>query len=685
MSRIYDSSHLTQRNADKAISNSFNTNGCTYPYQSYTNIKDSSILNSVKNGQMTQYSRLPGCIEISPGCPCASLNTSNPSSLTNLPGVVSGINFTVGSISISWNHPSTDNGPFTYTITPYCNGVIQSQIITASTSYIFTNIKPWDIYYFNICAQNSNGTGPIITTLQFIAPPEELSSILLGISYPIDINPSFTYIINNVLDMILQSCAVRNYGPTISSRLMYLLVCSIAHAWNWVRLDTNISGIHDQLNWDMKSSTNLSNNDSIIWICKMIDYITPILFPQLLYISIYNYSSIDVTRIQTSGEWSSWIALWNTWISYRQNDNYAIASTSQPTTSANWNQTLIVDGNTINNISDFPQPLQWTRLTVGGKKQNYLTYLWNNVVSSCLTAQDELDIQNTVTPVTGSDRDIEIDNVLNISQNLSDIQKIQAEFWAGSGIGVMSPPHMSIWLWKEYVRSINTTSSVLIYSLLDLSIHMFEGGIITWGLKSLYFQDRPIQEIRKRYNGTTLTSWNGIIDGSQWVPYQHSNFVTPPFADFPSGHSHFMKGFSLTMTKWFGTNIIKNNIIYDNISLMSPIFSTYQTGVYGDFVISKGTSQIQPGITPTRPITFSFTIWDDIANAAGLSRLYGGIHNMNSHTSSQITAIYVDGYINSTWNILINIPYMSSYQPTSTQQNSNPTIMDLLIISNPQS
>ena len=90
------------------------------------------------------------------------------------------------------------------------------------------------------------------------------------------------------------------------------------------------------------------------------------------------------------------------------------------------------------------------------------------------------------------------------------------------------------WLWKEYIRILPTITCLnIIFSLQDLAIHLFEGARVTWRLKTAYMEDRPIQEIRRRFTGQSVVSWNGTVDGAQWIPYQERNFVTPPFADFP--------------------------------------------------------------------------------------------------------------------------------------------------------
>ena len=686
MSRNYDASQLTVRKMERTIAGSFlstagvSPNNYTWGSRPLLGIKDQSIINAVRTGQMTEYTRYPTCVGISPGCPCPVLQTSSIN-IPTVPGVISGITFTIGSIIVSWNTP-TCVGPFIYTITPYLNGIAQAPVTTLQTTYRFSDVHPWQSYTFTICASNASGQGPVCQAATMLAPPEELSLILMGgHSLPLDIAPSIMYLVNMGLDNVFAYCASINLGATLASRLLYLWSTSVVQAWNWVCSDSRVKGEHDQWNWDWNPIigaippglsaplAQLSDSDCIIWLCTVINYITSLLIPGPP-LCIYNTSPLDVTRVKTSGNWNTWVSQWNTWYQYRTNDGSAAAKTTMPIPTAtatmpvsstllngaqNWNKTIVVDGVTQNPISTYPSPQQWTRLTIQGTEQKYLTWLWDTIQSTCLqSANEQLIVAQIGTPKTGAERNTEIDSIIQFTQQLTDFQKIQAEFWSGSAIGSISPPLMSAWLWKEYVRSMPMSCPVIMFSLLDLCVHLLEGGRVTWGIKGMYMQDRPIQEIRRRYTGHSIPSWNGMVDGSQWIPYQRPNFVTPPFPDFISGHSNFTKGFALTMNKWFGSDIIKNSISYDNLPLMASLFTSSQTAQYGDFIISPGSSSIQPSITPAHPVIFSFKTWDEIANAAGISRLYGGIHTITAHTAAQASAILIDQYINETWNILTN-------------------------------
>lgn len=654
MSRNYDASSLTQRLAQRTIAASFLStaaNGSTWQTRPLKGNKDSSMLHDVRLGNMTEYTRFPTCVGVSLGGSCVSLQNAVSSGNGGFPGYVSGITFTVGSIIVSWNAPTVGTGPFTYVVTPYLNGVALAPVTTMETTYRFTSLEEMQPYTFTVCASNAVGTGPELTTASFVAPPAELAGILSGNGHQsIDVSSSLTYVLNLGLDTVMAYVASINQAPTTVSRVMYLWAASVAQAWNWVTSDTCVTGTHDNWNWNTKAASSLSPCDALLWIASVIDYLTPQLIPS--YTSPYSFSATDVARVKTEGEWDNWLAQWHAWMGGRQSDGSSAALTTMPTGSANWNQTIVVDGVTVNNIADFPAPQEYTRLTVQGVKKGYLTYAWDSVASTCLSEQNEADIQNSGAvgaPATGAARDAEIDDVLAISASLTDSQKAQAELWAGSSAGTLSPPMMFVWFWKEYVRSVSVTCPVLIFSLLDLAVHLFEGARVTWRIKAHYMQARPIQEIRRRYAGQTVASWNGSIDGAQWVPYQRANFVTPPFPDFTSGHSHFSKVFALTMDKWFGGAISKNQIVYDNLPWMATLFSQTQTGFYGDFVVPAHSSAIDT--SPSQPVTFSFSTWNDIADHAGMSRLYGGIHTIAAHTGAQAAAVLVDGYINASWNI----------------------------------
>jgi hypothetical protein len=184
--RNFSASAITQRRMEKAMAGSFFS---ATTREACPRVKDSSFLSSVRSGQMTQYSAYTGgCVGISPGCPCSELNQSVVSGgfVPAVPGAVSGIVYTVGSLIVSWNPPREGTGPFRYVITLYKKGANGSELVETvetamTTSYRFTTVEEGAMYHATVCAKNDFGLGPVIAAEKnMVAPPSVLSVILNG-------------------------------------------------------------------------------------------------------------------------------------------------------------------------------------------------------------------------------------------------------------------------------------------------------------------------------------------------------------------------------------------------------------------------------------------------------------------------------------------------------------------------
>ena len=119
----------------------------------------------------------------------------------------------------------------------------------------------------------------------------------------------------------------------------------------------------------------------------------------------------------------------------------------------------------------------------------------------------------------------------------------------------------------------------------------------------------PVTAINLLFNGKKIRTWGGPgkgtveMDGSQWIPYQLATFPTPPFPEYVSGHSTYSGAAARILALWTGSDR------------------------FGDSVtLAAGSSKIEPGITPAKPVTLKWGTFTDAANEAGMSRRYGGIH-----------------------------------------------------------
>jgi hypothetical protein len=97
----------------------------------------------------------------------------------------------------------------------------------------------------------------------------------------------------------------------------------------------------------------------------------------------------------------------------------------------------------------------------------------------------------------------------------------------------------------------------------------------------------------------------GWILGVDWLPFQKDTFVTPAFPGYFSGHSTFSRSAAETMTFLTGSEFFPGGL---------SEFHAPQDTFLG---VEKG---------PTVPITLQWATYQDAADEAGLSRLYGGIH-----------------------------------------------------------
>ena len=106
-----------------------------------------------------------------------------------------------------------------------------------------------------------------------------------------------------------------------------------------------------------------------------------------------------------------------------------------------------------------------------------------------------------------------------------------------------------------------------------------------------------------------ITSWlgpnkgYGKVPGETGMPYQALNVVTPGFPEYVSGHSTFSAAGRAVINQFFGT---------DNFN--------------AKVTIPAGSSKIEPGVTPAKPVVLSWKTLDAMADQAGMSRRYGGIH-----------------------------------------------------------
>ncbi|MGK7902290.1 MAG: DUF6851 domain-containing protein [Hormoscilla sp.] len=258
-------------------------------------------------------------------------------------------------------------------------------------------------------------------------------------------------------------------------------------------------------------------------------------------------------------------------------------------------------------------PNRWQPLLVplrdpDGVVQQSLTPQWGLVTPFGLESGDQF--RPPAPPEFGSEEYLRMhQEVIEINANLTDEQKIIAEFWEDDA-GTSFPPGR----WMAFGQFVSERDD----NTLDEDAQMFfilgnavmDAGIAAWESKVFYDYVRPITAIEALFGGETIEAWGGPeqgtveLDGSEFIPYQSFERPTPPFAEYVSGHSTFSAAAAEVLQLFTGSDEF-------GASVTAP----------------PGESLFEPGFIPVEPVTLTWDTFTEAADESGISRLYGGIHN----------------------------------------------------------
>ena len=215
--------------------------------------------------------------------------------------------------------------------------------------------------------------------------------------------------------------------------------------------------------------------------------------------------------------------------------------------------------------------------------------------------------------------------VLDFSANLTDEQKLIAEFWEDGG-GTSFPP--GTWMTFGQFVSARGDNSIDQDALLFFALGnaVFDAGVATWEAKTFYDYARPVRAIRDLgklgligipgvdavtgETGNVVQAWTPQSNGTQTILAE--NFLTyqtpgsdpsPPFAEYTSGHSAFSASGATVLQAFTGSDEFGGAV-------------TFQAGQ----------SRFEPGVTPQQTTTLTWNTFSEAGDEGGISRLYGGIH-----------------------------------------------------------
>jgi hypothetical protein len=260
----------------------------------------------------------------------------------------------------------------------------------------------------------------------------------------------------------------------------------------------------------------------------------------------------------------------------------------------------------VNTAYQLKDPSHWQPLLVDKdgivKIQQFVTPYWGRVTPVSYRSPSEFSVSP---PVNSNSQNraaykAQADEILAASAGLDDQKKMLAEFWNDkinalgrvAGTAAFEQFHMDIEKAVQYVATV------------DLSI--FDVSIATFQFKRQYDSVRPITAIRYLYGNKKITAWGGPgkgtvndITGNDWRPYLN----TADHTEYPSASSAFCMAYAESARRFLGTDQL-------SITVTMP----------------KGTSFVEPGITPAQDVTLHWGNLTDMANACRMSRVLGGVH-----------------------------------------------------------
>ena len=256
------------------------------------------------------------------------------------------------------------------------------------------------------------------------------------------------------------------------------------------------------------------------------------------------------------------------------------------------------------------QPLTYTDSAGSLVLQMFAGAQWCDVTPFALTKGDEF--RSAVEPgpfkYGSPEYQQQAEELIALSASLSDREKMIAEYWS-DGPGTEQPPGH----WLRFAQFVSErdhhTLDDDVKMFFVLSNAMFDASIAAWDAKREYDSVRPITAVPLLFRGKKIRSWGGPgkgtveIDGSQWIPYQPATFPTPPFPEYVSGHSTYSAAAARILGLWTGSDRFSDSV-----------------------TLAAGSSKIEPGTTPSKPVVLQWKTFTDAAIEAGMSRRYGGIH-----------------------------------------------------------
>jgi len=196
-----------------------------------------------------------------------------------------------------------------------------------------------------------------------------------------------------------------------------------------------------------------------------------------------------------------------------------------------------------------------------------------------------------------------VDEMLSASANLTDAQKVNAEFFDNKLLGIGQALAVA-------GRNNDRQGQLGIHGWAHMffvdSTAVFDALIVVWHNKVKYDAVRPFSAIRHVYGHRPVRAWGGIGKGTvndmpadEWASY----LKVGDHPEYPSGSTTLCSASAQSLRRLFGNDVLDWR-----------------------FRIPAGWTLVEPGVTPASPMELYWPTWTSYVRECGMSRVWGGVH-----------------------------------------------------------
>jgi len=197
------------------------------------------------------------------------------------------------------------------------------------------------------------------------------------------------------------------------------------------------------------------------------------------------------------------------------------------------------------------------------------------------------------------------DEILNASANLTDEQKLTAEFF-----------NDKLLFAAGFRPIVDTDLFTFIQGAAAGHMAGFDSLLAAWYNKVKYDTPRPVTAIQYLYGNQNVTAWGGpgkgtVTDmpGNLWRSY----LEVSDHPEYPSGSTAFCASQASVGRLVAGSD--RTELVYN---------------------VAKGGSYVEPGVTPAKDTELRWTSWNKMVDDCAMSRIWGGVHFKAATEASKV-------------------------------------------------